>query len=221
MKRLGNNGFVNGLAMAMILVSLIAIGAIVFGAWAYTNEVKYKNNADQLIAAAVQNEKNKESAIKTQQFNLASQNPYNTYYGPQIYGSVDISYPKTWSGYVDASGNGGAEVQAYFQPGVVPAIENSANLFALRMQINSSSYSTNLANYTNSQTSGNFTITPYKLPKLPNVVGVMIKGTLINNKQGVLVMFPIRTSTLEIWTDSPQYANLLENNILPTVSFKP
>ncbi len=221
MKRIGHEGFVNGLALAMILVSLIAVGAIAFGAWAYTNEVKYKNNADGLIATAVQNEKNKESAIKTQQFKIASQNPYNTYYGPQIYGSVDISYPKTWSGYVDSSGNGGAEVEAYFQPGIVPAIENSANLFALRMEINSSSYSTNLSTYTSLQTSGSLTITPYKLPKMPSVVGVMVQGTLSNGKQGVLVMFPIRTSTLEIWTDSTQYVTLLKNNILPTVSFSP
>lgn len=221
MKRINSLGSINILALSMIIVSLIAVGAIFFGIWAFSNEQKYKNNANSLIASAVQSEKAKEASIKNAQFQIENQNPYTTYYGPQIYGSVHLSYPKDWSGYVDATGNGGAEVMGYFMPGVVPGLGASGNLYALRLEISSNSYSSNLANYTNQQSSNNLSITPYKLPKTPTVVGVMIQGQLQSNKTGVMVMLPLRTSTLMIWTDSMQYANLFKNNILPLVSYSP
>jgi len=219
--RLNKDGFISGLAVAVLVLSLVAVLAIVFGAWAYNGREKYKNNTDQLIAVAVANEKNKEAAILQKQFNIEQQNPYVTYTGPQEYGTIQISYPKTWSGYVDTSGADGNPIDGYFNPGVVPAIGSNSSLFALRLQVNANVYSTNLATYTSEQQSNNLTIVPYTLKRVPSVVGVMITGQILPNAKGVLVMFPLRTTTLEIWTESMQYANQFTSQILPSVTFSP
>lgn len=219
--KLNKDGFISGMAIAVILISLVAILAIVFGAWAFTGRQKYKNNVDALIASAVNVEKNNESSILQKQFFIEQQNPYLTYTGSVQYGSVQISYPKTWSGYIDTSGSGGNPVDGYFEPGVVPAINAPTSIFALRLEINAQAYSTNLQTYTAEQISNNLTITPYALKQVPSVIGVIIKGQIQPNKQGVLIMLPLRTTTLEIWTESMQYANQFTNQILPSVTFRP
>jgi hypothetical protein len=219
--QLNKKGFIGGMTLSVILVSLVAVLAIVFGAWAFMGKEKYKNNVNGQIASAVAAAKTKEAAILKQQFNIQQQNPYQTYVGPQQYGTVKFSYPKTWSGYVDASGANGTPVDGYFNPGIVPAIGTSTNIFALRFQINSQPYSTNLATYTAEQQTNGLTITPYSLKKVPGVVGVMIQGQIQPSKQGVLIMLPLRTTTLELWTESMSYAQQFTTQILPSVTFHP
>lgn len=220
MKHIGSKGYVNTLVMPLVVIGIVAIAAIIFGVWAFNGRQNYKNNAQQLINAAVQAEKNKEISLLTQKFKVENENPFTSYTGPQQYGSVYIGYPKNWSGYVDNTGTDGNPIDVYFSPGVVPAVGGQNSIYPLRMEINANSYSTQLAAYTNVQQSDNLTITPYKLKNV-NVVGVMITGQILQNIQGVLVMFPLRTNTLELWTESPQYINLFENQILPTVTFHP
>jgi len=221
MIRINKAGFISGMAISTIGLSIVAIIALAFAAWAYNGKEKYENHADALVASAVQAERAKEAAIKDQQFKVEEQYPYQTYVGPEQYGSVSVSYPKTWSGYVDTTGADGNPVDGYFGPGVLPALTGANSIFALRLQINPQSYSSNLASYTSQQQSTNLTITPYSLKRVPSVVGVMIQGAIAQGLQGILIILPIRTVTLEIWTDSMQYANQFTNQILPSVTFNP
>lgn len=220
MKNTSEDGFITGLAVAFIVVCLAFIAALVFGISSYSEEQKYKNNTSALIAQAVQTAEKNQAATLNQQFQQQNQSPFTSYTGPSQYGSVYLPYPKNWSGYVDTSGNTNP-LDGYFNPGVVPSVDVQGNLFALRLEINASSYSDLLSQYISQQQSGGLSITPYALKKVPQVVGVMISGQLTQNSQGVMVMLPLRTNTLLIWTDLNQYANLLENQILPNVSFQP
>lgn len=221
MKRFGSEGFVSGIVIGLVAVTLVAIGALAFAFWAYSGRQLYKNQADSLIATAVQNAKVSEAATLQQQFKLQSEQPFVSYTGPSQYGSVFVQYPKNWSGYVDDTGSSGNPLDAYFDPGVVPAIGGPNSTFALRIEVNSGSYSNVLNSYTQQQQNNGLSITPYSLKLVPNVVGVMIKGAIQTNKQGVMVLFPLRTNTLEIWTESTQYANQFINQLLPLVSFQP
>ncbi len=220
MKHKETEGFVNTLVMPLVIISVVAVGAIIFAVWAFNGRQNYKNNDQQLINEAVLAEKNKEDTILNQQFKVQNENPFSIYTGPQQYGSVQIGYPKNWSGYVDDTGSDGNPLDVYFSPGLVPAVSSQSSVYPLRLEVNPNSYSSQLATYTNVQQSAGLSITPYKLNNV-NVVGVMIKGQIFTNIQGVLVMFPLRTNTLELWTESPQYVNLFVNQILPTVTFHP
>ncbi len=222
MKKINDTGVVGGLALSMIALSVVAIVAIILAAKFYSGEQNYKNNDQLLIDQAAQAAKAQEAALKDKQFAIENQSPFVTYTGPVQYGSVNISYPKSWSAYVDTTGSNPLEV--YFNPGYVPAVTGSGNIYALRMEINSNTYAQELSNYTSQQQSGGLTISPYSLPKVPRVVGVIMQGQISSNNTsatGVKILLPLRTNTLEIWTDSMQYASLLQNQVLPLVTFQP
>jgi hypothetical protein len=221
MKKMANGGFVSGSGLWLVISSVIAVIAIIFSVWAYNGRETYKNQDQSLINNAVAQAKIQEQQLLQSQFTAQSQNPFISYSAPAQYGSVTVYYPRTWSGYVDTTGSDGNPVDGYFDPGVVPAIGGQNSVYALRVQINSNSYSSQLANYTNQQQSTGLSITPYSLNKVPSVVGVMIQGQLQQNIQGVLIMLPLRTDTLEIWTESTQYTSLFTNQILPQITFKP
>ena len=219
------DGAANGLAISLILAVLLLIGALSFGVWAYMGRQDYKDNTDAKIAAAVKIAKQQESSLKDKQFQEAEKNPLKTYNGPEAYGSIAITYPKTWSAYVDDSANGsgnGALLDGYFYPGAVPSVTKQGGTFALRFQVLGQSYSQTLQTFNSLQQSDNPPqVVPYALPKVPKIVGIKVSGTLPNEKTGTMVVLPLRSQTLEIWTDGNQFASDFNNIILPNFIFSP
>lgn len=216
-----DRGAVNILLVPLILVLLFFLAAAAFGYWAFTGRQDYKNNVDQKITAAVTQAISTEDAKKDAQFAQDAKQPLKTYSGPEQYGAVQLSFPKTWSGYVDDTGNGAAVVDGYFYPGTVPALNDQNSSFALRLQVVSQSYADVMRAYSSYVTAGKGTINPYALPKLPKVVGVRIDGQIANQKQGSLVILPLRDKTVEIWTEAPSFVPDFNSNILPNFTFSP
>jgi hypothetical protein len=215
------DGAVSGVVISLVFTVLLLFGAIGFAAWAYSGRQDYKNHTDSKVSSAVQAAVTQESTKKDKQFAEDEKNPLKTYTGPEALGSLVISFPKTWSGYVDTTGNGGAVLSGYFFPGVVPSISDQNSVFALHVQVLSQSYSQVLQTLTGQLQDGKLTISAYALPKLPKVVGVKVSGELANQKDGTVVILPLRSQTLEIETDGTQYLGDFNNNILPNFSFSP
>lgn len=223
-------GAVSGLAISLAGTVFLLIVAIIFGAWAFSSRQDYKDNVDTKINAAVTVAKQQESSLKDKQFAEEEKNPLKAYNGPEAYGSLMLDYPKTWSGYVSESGNSGGTgasgsiLDGYFYPGVVPSIGNQSSIFALRFQVLGQSYSQVVSDLSNlTQAKNPPTVTPYSLPKVPSVVGVKVTGTLPSSikKTGTMVILPVRSQTLEIWTEGDQFTNDFNNIILPNVTFSP
>lgn len=215
------DGAVSGLALSLILAVVLLVASMGFGYWAYSGRQDYKNHSDAKAAAAARIAVDKESAVKDKQFAEEAKNPLKTYNGPEAQGSLVIQYPKTWSGYVDARGSSGVPVDGYFNPGVVPSINDQDSAFALRVQVLGQPYSDILQAFNDQLHQGKVTITAYTLPKVPKVVGVKVQGTLVNQKTGIVVILPLRSQTLEIETDGNQYISDFNNYILPNFSFSP
>lgn len=216
------DGAINGLVVSLVLAILLLFGAIGFGGWAYSSRQDYKNNTDAKVAVAVNQAKQQEGAAKDAAFAEAAKNPLKTYNGPQAYGSLVVNYPKTWSGYVDDSGNGSALVDGYFAPGVVPAINGQSSVFALRVQVLNQAYSQSLQSFSGQLQTGQLTAKAYALPKVPKAVGVEVSGQLQSNQPSTtMVVLPLRSQTLEIYTQGTQYLNDFNNYILPNFSFSP
>lgn len=216
------NGSIVSLLIS-IVSSLLMVVFIVLFIWAFMSRNSYKNDVTGYVNNAVQQADATLTTKLEQQFAKQEQYPYTSYTTPSQYGNVKISYPKTWSAYVDNSGSV-QPIEAYFNPNYVPGTDQtSGNNYALRLEISSNSYQTELANYTsNAQGQGStVTIQPYKLAKVPSQTGVIITGQIRPNKSGTMFMIPLRTTTLKIWTDSNQYNNLLLNQILPLVTYNP
>ena len=115
MKVINNKGGVSGLALSLAGVGFIAVIAAIFAVVFYSGEMNYKNNDQILINKAVSVATAKEAVIKDQQFTLQNENPFVSYTGPVQYGTINVSYPKTWSAYIDTTGSS-EPLEAYFNP---------------------------------------------------------------------------------------------------------
>lgn len=216
------DGAVNGLFISFVMTIVLLLVALGFGGWAFSSREDYKNHTDKKVEAAVEVAKQAESAAKDKDFAEQVKKPLKTYTGPEAYGSLHLEFPKTWSGYVDDSGKGGAAlVDGYFFPGVVPSITDQSSVFALRVQVLSQAYSQVLQTFSGQQQSGKVTISAYALPKLPKVVGVLVSGQITEGKTTTMVVLPLRSQTVEISTEGNQYIGDFNGSILPNFSFLP
>ncbi len=215
------DGAVNGVVISLILTVLVLIGAIAFGGWAYSERQDYKDNVDQKIAIAEQAAIKQEGIAKDKIFAEKYKYPYDTYNGPEATGSLVIVYPKTWSSYIDDSGKGSAPLDGYFKTGTVPSINDQNSVFALRTQVVSQEYSSFVKNLSSQQKSGKIKVSAYALPKVPKTVGVIITGEFEGKKSLTMVVLPLRSQTLKIWTEGTTYLNDFNKIILPNFSFSP
>ncbi len=214
------------MAISLVLAILLLIGSAAFGVWAFQGRQDYKDNVDAKISAAVKIAKQQQGKVDSAQFAEAAKQPLKTYNGPEAYGSMAVMFPKTWSAYVDDTGTGGTLVDGYFAPGVVPSISDQNSVFALRVQVLSQTYAQTLQTFTGQQQNGKITVSAYALPKLPKIVGVEVVGQinqndLANAPNVTMVVLPLRSNTLEIWTEGSQYLSDFNNYILPNFSFSP
>lgn len=222
MKTLTQRGAVNVLLLPLILVVLFFLGAAGFGYWAFAQREDYKNNSDQKVAVAVSAAEKRTQAADAKIFAEKEKQPLRTYVGPSQFGALTIQYPKTWSAYViEGKDSSSKPVETYFYPEFVPNVSNNDQTYALRAELVSESYDQVLNDYEGSVKTGKVTITPYRLPKVPNIVGSRIEGQLTTNKQGTMVILPLRNMTLKIWVDASSFAPDFNNIILPNITFTP
>jgi len=222
MKSLDQRGSLNVLVVPLVLVIVFFLGAAGFGYWAFVSREDYKNNSDAKVAVAVTAAEKRTEAADAKKFAEAEKNPLKSYVGPSAFGAITVQYPKTWSAYVEEADNSSATpVNAYFHPDFVPNASDQNQSFSLRLQVVNQSYDQVLNTFSGNIKQGKATSAPYKLPKVPNVVGTMVQGQLSSTKQGTMVVLPLRNMTMKIWVDASQFTPDYNNIILPNMSFTP
>lgn len=221
MKSLDIRGAVNILLIPTIVLTLFLFGTAGFAIWSYMGRQDFKNNVDQKVAVAVTAGKQDQQKADAATFAEEAKKPFDTYIGPSAFGNITIKYPKTWSAYVAEADTSGTPLDGFFQPSVVPSIQDPASSFALRMQLVQTSYDTVVAQFNGLLQNKQVTVAPYTLAKVPSVVGSRIEGQIKPNKRGIMIVLPLRNMTLEIWTESNSFQPDLDNNILPNLSFTP
>lgn len=222
MKTLDQRGAINALLIPLILVIVFFLGAAGFGYWAFSERQDYKNNSDQKVAVAVEAAEERTQATAAKQYAEEAKKPLKSYVGPVAYGAVTVQYPKTWSAYViEDVDSSNTPLDAFFHPDFVPDTRNADKSSALRIQLVSDSYDEVLNDYTSAAKNGKVTVAPYKLAKVPTVIGSVVNGQISTKKQGTMVILPLRNMTLKIWADSSEFLPDLNNIILPNFSFTP
>jgi hypothetical protein len=213
-------GQLNVLLIPVILLTLLLIGAGTLAVWAFNERQVYKDHSDKKVAIAVEANTTTVQAKDASDFAEQAKQPLKTYVGPEAYGSVHISYPKTWSAYVDTTGTA-TGLNGYFAPDVVPSISAPSSTFALRVQVLQTAYSHIVNQFSGLVKQGKITVAPYSLPKVPSIVGVRVDGQIATDKQGSMVVLPLRDKTLEISTEANAFLPDFNANILPNASFSP
>lgn len=213
-------GIVDVWFLAFLGMLVLFFGATGFGVWAFMGKQDYKNNVDPKIAAAVAKADEATTAKKDAEFVEKEKQPLRIYTGPQAFGSVTISYPKTWSVYMDESSRSGTPLSGSFNPGFVPGLTSDNNV-ALRIEVLNTAYSEVASTMESSVKNGKVTARAITATKVPSAIGLRLDGEVVSKKQGAMVILPLRDKTLKIWTEATQYVGDFDNIILPNLTFSP
>jgi hypothetical protein len=203
----------------LIVVGVFFVAAAAFGTWAFMSRQDYKDNSDQKVAAAVKVAQQQTATSKDNEFVVKEKLPLRTYRGPSPYGSLLVKYPKTWSAYVSESSSSATPVNGYFNPGFVPGVDVQGALYALRVQVLNQSYSQAVQVYQDRVKAGQLTAKPFISVNNKTVTGLRFDGQITGTATGSLVALPLRDKTLLLWTESPDFVNDFNSNILPNFSF--
>lgn len=208
------------LGIALGVVSIALIGVLVFALSASSERDEYKNDAQKKINAAVGVAIKAEAEKKDKQFAETEKNPLKKYTGPSAFGSLDISYPKTWSAFVTQEDRGSTPIEAYFHPDFVPGLQ-SGTAFALRVRLTSQAYAQELKQFDGKARSGKVKISAYVPKNVSGVSGSRIEGEINTGQKSYMIMLPLRDKTLKIWTESPSFLNDFDSIILENLKFSP
>lgn len=210
------------LITVLVVMTLLLFGAAGFGVWAYMGREDYKNNLEPKITAAVEVAKKEIASSKDNEYAEKEKIPLKRYNGPSTYGSVVVSYPKTWSAYVDESDTSSSStpVNGYFHPNFVPGVQGATS-FALRVQVLPSSYDKELKQFDPLASKGKIKVSAYSAPKVSGIVGARVDGQIATGKSGSMVLFPLRDKTLKVWTEADQFVGDFNTYVLPNLTFIP
>lgn len=210
-------GFATAPVLAIVMTVLFVVSLII-SIWAFVGLQQNKSSLDEKVesAAAIAIERTK--AEKEAEFTEREKYPYKNYTGSQTYGSLSFNYPKSWSAYAE-DGTSGTILDFYAQPDVVAGTK-SGSRYALRAQILSTSYQSEVDKYTRLADSSKVSIGTFRAGVIPEVLGVKISGEINTGVQGVMILLPQRDKTFKIWTESQDYVSDFDT-ILSTLTFVP
>lgn len=209
-----------GTLLAIILLSLSLMGAIGFGVWSFGERQDYKNNSDEKSKVASELAVKAESERKDTEFVELEKLPLKTYTGPDSYGSIKVSYPKTWSAYILETNQGTLPFDGYLHPNVVPDVKGGT-AFALRIQVVNTSYEQEMKTLDSKVKSGKVKVAPYLVPKVPGVSGSRVTGEVNTGQNDTMVVVPLRDKTLKIYTESPEFLKDFDSIIMANMTFVP
>jgi hypothetical protein len=212
MHKLNQKGSINPLVVALVFATVLMIVASILAVVNYTNFVDQRDNNQPKIEAAVEEAEAAQKAELDAEFAEKAKQPNDTYLGPSEYGSVKMTYPKTWSVYVDKGSNG---LDFYAHPAFVPA--NDVN-YALRMEVISKEFSNEIKSYDSQVKKGDLKASSVKVS---GISGTRLDGFLERDQEGSMVIFPLRDKTLKVWTENKEFRGDFNNIVLKKLSFIP
>lgn len=209
-----------GLIVPLVLSVILLLASLGFGIWAFTSRADYKNNSDKKSADAVALAVQRESSRKDKEFVEKEKLPLKKYLGPAAFGTLEISYPKTWSAFITELDKGSTPVDGYFHPNFVPGLQ-SGTAFALRMQVTSQAYDQEMKQFETKGKTGKVKITAYSPKNVAGVVGARVDGEISTGHQGTMILLPLRDKTIKIYTESQQFVGDFNSIILENLKFIP
>lgn len=213
LQKLDQRGIMNPLTIPLILAMLIVIGLSVTAVMYYTKYIEQRDANKPIIAAAVAEAEASQKEQLEKEFTEREKVPTKNYTSPQQLGSVKLSFPKTWSSYVENARSGTLEFYAH--PNFVPA--DGVN-YALRMSIESVAFSDAVKDYDSQVEEG---VLRAAAVRASGTTGTRLDGFLEDEKEGSMVIFPLRDKTLRVWTESSEFTPDFNEIILKALTFVP
>lgn len=181
------------------MVTTVGLGGAF--AWALTNYFDQKDNVDTKVSTAVTEAVKKQADKDAATFEEEDKKPNRQFAGPEDFGSLSFSYPKTWSVYVDDDASGDGTYKAYLNPVSVPPV-NDKTQYALRVTIETKDYDLALNPYTTIVKKGDLKSSTVKVN---GVDATRLDGNFSKDIRGSAVIFKLRDKTVTVRTDADTF----------------
>lgn len=209
------NGNVNGGMIAIILLGLALVACVGLAIWLFVQYSDQKSNVDAKVEAAKAKAVRDTQEEEQEKFLEREKEPNRQFVGPDDYGRLTFSYPKTWSVYVDADGSKAGSYEAYLHPVTVPSVDGVNPRFALRVLIESKDYDKVISSYDGLIEKGelkNSTVSA------SGHRGVRLNGNFSKDLRGSGVFFKLRDKTVSVFTDADTFKPDFDK-IIKTIDF--
>jgi len=200
------------MTFVFIFTTLAAGGVAV---WAYMNYLDQKNNVDSKISSAVAIAVKESEDKAAAEFLEKEKQPNRQFVGPDDYGRVSFDYPKTWSVYEAKDAVSGGTYEAYFNPGVVPAVASDQQ-YALHVTIEEKDYDKELTSYDSLVKRGDLKSSSFKVDDAVN--GTRLDGSFTKDIRGFALVFKIRDKTVTIRSDAEVFKGDFDA-LIQTITF--
>ena len=194
-------GAIAGSLIVIVVLGIVAAAGVGVSIWALVNYNEQKTNVDGKIDMAVATAKKEQADSLEAKFAAREKDPNRQFVGPEDYGRVTFSYPKTWSVYIGRNVQSGGTFEAYLNPAAVQPITTSTQ-YALRVTIEEKDYDQVVASYNPSVKKGSLKASSVSVG---GNNGTRLDGTFSTDIRGAAVIYKIRDKTLTIRTDADTF----------------
>lgn len=208
-------GGVSGSLIAIITLIVLTVAASSLAVWAYANYTEQKTDVDGKIALAVAKAQKTQGDEDEKKFAEREKEPNNIFAGPDDYGRLTFSYPKTWSVYVASDTTNGGTYQAYLNPGVVPPVGSDTQQFAVRVTIEQNTPDEVLSQYQDLVQNGDL---KSSATSSHGHNGTRLDGKFSDDIRGAAVIYKIRDKTVTVQTDANTFLPDF-NKLVKTIDF--
>ena len=212
-KKLNQAGIMNPLTIPLVLAVVVLLASSAMAVVFYTKFVEQRDNNQPIIEAAVAKAEEEQKSALEEDFTEREKLPTKNYTSPSELGSVKLSFPKTWSSYVNTEKSGGMDY--YGHPNFVPS--DNVN-YALRMSVVDKSFAAEIKSYDAAVKKGDLKAAAVRVS---GTTGTRLDGFLQKDQEGSMVVFPLRDKTLRVWTESKEFAEDFNNIVLKSLTFVP
>lgn len=200
------------IAIVGLIILVLAAGS--FGIWAYMNFDEQKTNVQGKIDLAVAEAKKVQADIEDKKFIEREKEPNREFVGPEDYGRLTFSYPKTWSVYEAKDTSNGGAYEAYLNPVTVPPI-SAKQQYALRVTIVEKDYDQVVRGYESLVKKGDLRSSA---TSATGHSGTRLDGSFTKDIRGAAVIYKIRDKTITLRTDADTFKPDFEK-LIKTIDF--
>lgn len=207
-------GNISGSLIAIIGLSVLVLGAGIFGIWSYVNYSEQKTNVDGKVELAVAEAKKEQSEIEEEKYAQREKEPLRQFVGPDDYGRLTFDYPKTWSVYVARDTSRGGTYEAYLNPITVPPVSPTQQ-YALRVTIEEKDYDQVVKTYEGLVKKGDLRTSA---ASANGNNGTRLDGSFTKDIRGSAVIYKIRDKVVTLRTDADTFKPDFES-LIKTINF--
>jgi hypothetical protein len=190
----------------LILVVLLGLGTLVFGAMALIASQQAASATRTLssqVAAAVAKASADQKKADDDATTKANESPYRSYVAPVSDGSFEIKFPKTWGAVVDEE-PGGTQVSLTLNPDFFRKANGKDELVAAKVTLQEHDSTSFLGSYQNDVKSGRL---HQNTTTISGQRAYDLTGTFSDKRTSHMVVVPVRDKVIVFVNENSKYSD--------------